>query len=91
MGQGTAEDQRVVLFVRAGCHLCEEAREVLVGVAASTGWGWQEVDIDAASRQERLVERYGELVPVVTVDGVRQGYWRLDAGRIVRALSAGTR
>ncbi|MDD9206130.1 glutaredoxin family protein, partial [Georgenia sp. 10Sc9-8] len=34
-----------------------------------------------------LVDRYGELVPVVTVDGVQQGYWQIDAGRVRRALA----
>ena len=39
---------RVVLYGRAGCHLCDEAREVVRTVCAETGAGWTEVDIDAA-------------------------------------------
>lgn len=81
----TPDDPRVVLYVRSGCHLCEDARAVVSEVAAEAGAPWAEVDIDAAE----LTTTYGELVPVVTVDGVRQGYWRLDAGRLRRAL-AGT-
>lgn len=96
MDEGTpprrAASCRVVLYVRSGCHLCEEAREVLAQVispatqAVLPGQGWEEVDIDTGPESADLVERYGELVPVVTVDGVQQGYWRLDAARIRRAL-----
>jgi glutaredoxin len=84
----TATADRVVLYVRAGCHLCEVARDLVAGLAQEGGTGWREVDIDA-SDDPTLARRYGELVPVVTVDGVQQGYWRLDADRLRRALTAG--
>ncbi|WP_024286860.1 glutaredoxin family protein [Cellulomonas sp. KRMCY2] len=80
---------RVVLYGRAGCHLCEPARAVVAAAAAEAGVGWLEVDIDTAPDSEALVDRYGELVPVVTVDGVQQGYWRLDRSRLLRALAGG--
>ena len=79
-------DSRVVLYGRAGCHLCDEARAIVAEVAAQTGQTWSEVDIDAAPESATLVGRYGDLVPVVTVDGVQQGFWRIDAGRLRRAL-----
>ncbi|WP_421734797.1 glutaredoxin family protein [Cellulomonas sp.] len=83
---------RVVLYGRAGCHLCDEAREVVRAVCAETGDEWTEVDIDAASVPgssvgRDLVDELGELVPVVEVDGVRQGYWRIDAARLRRTLT----
>ncbi|WP_188037132.1 glutaredoxin family protein [Actinotalea sp. JY-7885] len=81
--------ERVVLYVRSGCHLCEVARDVVAPVAAEAGAGVSEIDIDTAPDAAELVERYGELVPVVVVDGVQQGYWRIDAGRVRRALAAG--
>ena len=75
---------RVVLYVRAGCHLCDAARDVVADAAGRAGAGWAEVDVDT---DPALVERYGELVPVVTVDGVQQGYWRIDGSRLDRALA----
>lgn len=36
---------------------------------------------------QSLAERYGDLVPVVHVDGVRRGYWRLDRDRLRAALA----
>jgi hypothetical protein len=88
-----ASPARVVLFVRAGCHLCDEARALVVQVCAESGETWTEVDID--SPDSPLVNgahaaggEYDELVPVVEVDGIRQGYWRIDAQRLRRALVA---
>ncbi|HEX5332015.1 MAG TPA: glutaredoxin family protein [Cellulomonas sp.] len=85
---------RVVLFGRAGCHLCTEARALVAQVCAETGEAWTEIDIDAPGApvlpSGRLVlDEYSELVPVVEVDGVRQGYWRIDAARLRRVLAAG--
>ena len=77
---------RVILYVRQECHLCDAARAVVAEVAAATGVTWSEVDVD---EDPRVAAVYGELVPVVTVDGVQQGYWRLDARRVRRAVEAG--
>ena len=73
----------VVLYGRAGCHLCDQAMTMLGRLREDTGENFVEVDIGA---DDALRERYGELVPVVTVDGVQQGYWRIDAGRVRAAL-----
>ncbi|MPV38239.1 glutaredoxin family protein [Georgenia subflava] len=75
---------RVVLYGRAGCHLCDQARTMLQRMETETGEAFTEVDIDT---DDALREQYGELVPVVTVDGVQQGYWRIDAGRVRAALA----
>lgn len=80
---------RVVLFSRAGCHLCEAARAVVQDEAARAGTTWREVDVDNDTLPGRDLGEYGELVPVVEVDGVRQGYWQIDAQRVRRALAAG--
>lgn len=86
---GAAPAARVVLYGRPGCHLCDEAREVVRAVCDELAVGWREIDVDAAPTPpggRPLAQEYGELVPVVEVDGVRRGYWRIDAGRLRRAL-----
>lgn len=79
---------RVVLYGRAGCHLCAAAREVVTAAAEAAGTGWVEIDIDAVAADDggALQRQYGEDVPVVLVDGVQQGYWRIDPSRIAAAL-----
>jgi glutaredoxin len=81
---------RVVLYGRAGCHLCEEARTVVADVTAETGDTWTEVDVDRAAADDggALQREYGEQVPVVTVDGVPRGFWRIDPSRLRKALAA---
>jgi len=84
----TDDAARVVLYGRAGCHLCDAAREVVATVAAAAGAGWVEVDVDVAAADDggALQREYGEQVPVVLVDGVPRGFWRIDADRLAKAL-----
>ncbi|MFV0286468.1 MAG: glutaredoxin family protein [Demequina sp.] len=73
---------RVVLYTRPGCHLCDEARPV-VAAACGRSVAWEEVDISADAA---LTERYGEQIPVVTVDEAVVGFWRIDPARVKAAL-----
>lgn len=79
-----SETARITLVVRQGCHLCEQAREVVVDVADELGVGWQQVDVDADAE---LLARYGEEVPVVLVDGARHAVVRVDPARLRQALA----
>jgi glutaredoxin len=53
---------RLTLYGRPGCHLCDDAREVLLRVGAP----FDEVDIES---DDALFKRYLERIPVVAVDG----------------------
>jgi glutaredoxin len=68
-------DHRITLFTRAGCHLCDDARAALAGLAGELGVRWQEFDVDA---DVELRGEYGDLVPVVLVDGVEHAYLGID-------------
>ena len=57
----------VRLYARPDCHLCDEAREELLAIrAAGAEFRLEEVDID---REDGLLRRYLERIPVVEVDG----------------------
>ena len=56
----------VVLFGRAGCHLCDVARETILAVRERGGFAFEEVDIDTS---DALIRDYGYRVPVVRIDG----------------------
>lgn len=84
-----APTARAVLYTRAGCHLCDDARTVVRDVCAEAGATWAEVDVDGpgtAPDGRPLADAYGELVPVVLVDGRRAGYWQIDEHRLAEAL-----
>jgi Glutaredoxin-like domain (DUF836) len=59
---------RPTLYVRSGCHLCEEA-SVLLDEMLGIG-GWDAVDIET---DDDLLVRYAHRVPVLLVDGIERG------------------
>jgi glutaredoxin len=73
----------VSVVTRRGCHLCEDAESVVDRLARELGFCWNAVDVDQ-SRQ--LQDAYGDRVPVILLDGVEHGYWRVEEDRLRRAL-----
>ena len=74
---------RVSLLSRPGCHLCDDAREVIARVAGELGVGWTERDITASQDDLR---QYADMVPVTFIDGVQHDFWRVDEARLRKAL-----
>ena len=70
--------RRVTLYGRQGCHLCDEAREVLDRV----GEPYDEVNIE---EDDDLHRRYLERIPVIAVDGTEAFDFFVDE-RALRAL-----
>jgi hypothetical protein len=75
---------RVTLYGRPGCHLCDNAREVIIRVCDELGEHFTEVDIDT---DPALVDRFGDEIPVTYVDGRQHDFWRVDEGRLRAALT----
>ena len=75
----------ITLLSRPGCHLCDEARAVIARVADELGVAWTERDITESQQDLR---DYGEMIPVTLIDGVQHDFWRVDEGRLRRALDA---
>lgn len=67
----------IEFYTRPGCTLCDEGRKVLKRVCGDLPWSEINVDDDPA-----LVATYGELVPVVEVDGVRVAQWHIEEDRL---------
>jgi glutaredoxin len=53
---------QLVLYGRAGCHLCEEMLAGLEALEPELGFSLSVIDVDASPQ---LAERYGSLVPVL--------------------------
>lgn len=77
--------ERVVLLTRRGCHLCETALAVIEPIAAAAGHRVALVDID---ENPEMVTRYGDLVPVVVVDGRVHATWRVQPQAFAAAIGA---
>jgi glutaredoxin len=76
--------ERVMLYGRPGCHLCDDARAVVQQVCAELGVGFAEVDI---TTDPELMREYGEQIPVTFVDGRQHDFWRVDPDRLRKALA----
>ena len=74
----------VTMYARDGCHLCDEARELILGLRATDGpIELREIDIDA---DETLLAKYLERIPVIEIEGVVVTELEPDADAITRAL-----
>ena len=76
---------RITLLSRPGCHLCDEARTVIAGVAAELGVGWEDRDISESAAD---LAQYSDMIPVTFVDGVQHDFWQVSADRLRSALLA---
>lgn len=81
-GMSTA-DPRVVVYVRPGCHLCENAVAIIDQVCAEVGATYAEQDI---SGSPDLLSEYGEQIPVTFVDGEQHDFWHVNPARLRAAL-----
>jgi len=76
---------RVVLYTRAGCCLCERARDVIVRVRRRVAFELAERDIES---DEALLRAYMERIPVVSIDGVEAFELFVEEAAFEHALAA---
>jgi glutaredoxin len=76
----------VTLYHAPGCHLCERARDTLVGLQEELGFELAAVDI---SGDAELEARYREWLPVVELDGERAFVYFVPPEAFRRRLSVG--
>lgn len=65
----------LTVYVRQGCHLCEDMLADLRDMQARHGFGLHTVDIDA---EAALVARYGTRVPVLCAGERELSHYFLD-------------
>jgi glutaredoxin len=78
----------VVLYARPGCHLCDEARQVILRVRRRAAFTFDEIDIET---DDELVREYGIRIPVVAVDGEERFEIAVDAVELERLVRVGSR
>ena len=78
----------ITLIGRDECHLCDEARGVITQVVSETaGVEFEEVGLDDNPLWQEL---YGELIPVVLVNGQEHAHWRVDKAQLQQAIQDAT-
>jgi glutaredoxin len=75
----------VTLYTRVGCHLCDEAKQVLETARRGTDFVLEVIDIDQDTGLRKL---YNEEVPVVTINGRKSFKYRVDGQELFRKLAA---
>ena len=71
-------------YTTQGCHLCEEAEEILAVLRKRYMFALEVIDIAA---EAELVEKYGLSIPVLlNTENQRHLYWPFDADKIVTLL-----
>jgi glutaredoxin len=78
--------RRVTFYTRPGCHLCEQAEELLTDLRRDYDVHLTSIDITA---DLSLYERYKYEIPVVVVEGGGTVAGRIDERLLRHALNAG--
>ena len=73
---------RATLYVREGCHLCEEASVLLDEMLGTDGWD----AVDIASDDDLLVQ-YAHRIPVLTVHGAERAELVITRPDVEEALA----
>jgi glutaredoxin len=68
---------------RADCTPCVRAKADIERICGELGVPWSVEDVDA---DPELRVEYGDRVPVILIDGVEHGYWKVEEDRFRRAL-----
>jgi glutaredoxin len=76
---------QLTLYGKPGCHLCEEARDVVLEVQERRPFELEEVDI---TRDPALEALYRERIPVVAIDGEEALELVIEAAELERCLAS---
>jgi Glutaredoxin-like domain (DUF836) len=74
----------VVLYMRDGCHLCEDALVIVERVRGRVPFELEQRDIES---DDELFKRYLERIPVVEIDGEEAFELFVDEQQFERRLS----
>ena len=75
--------KHVIIYSRPGCHLCDEAKAVIMGAGCSDQFTLEEVNIES---DEELLRKYKYDIPVIAIDGVERFIHRVDGRDFIRVI-----
>jgi hypothetical protein len=75
---------QVTVMTRQGCHACSLAEADVERICSDLGVPWSAEDVD---QDPELRAEYGDRVPVILIDDVEHGYWKVEEDRLRAALA----
>lgn len=73
------------IYSKPDCCLCDVAKERLLELQVELGFALEEIDISTAPE---LLDRYGEIIPLVELAGEELCRYRVNKKRVRRQLLA---
>ena len=73
----------VTIYTRPGCHLCEDAKEIMLPLLAEFGAILREVNID---EDHELMQRFGHDIPVILIGEHKAAKHHVDREQFRRQL-----
>src|SRR5215813_14557862 len=78
-----SQKRRVTIYSKPGCHLCDEAKEVIRQAGHDDLFELEEVNIESDAE---LQARYRFEIPVIMINGVEAFRYRLTKEAFIRRL-----
>ena len=82
-----SEGIKLTVFIRSGCHLCEDLLLQLQDLKQRHPFDFKTFDVDS---DPHLAKRYGHLVPVVMLGDEQICHYFLDQAALLQALGSTT-
>ena len=73
----------VTIYSRLGCHLCDDAENVLESMREELNFEIEVINID---EDAELVKLYSDQVPVIHIDGIHHDFYKVDSLRFKSSL-----
>jgi glutaredoxin len=78
------ESIQIEIYSRPGCHLCDEARQVIAPFVRRYSINVTVTDVDSDAALQRA---YGSEIPVIMINGKEAFRHRVDAASLERKLN----
>jgi glutaredoxin len=76
---------QVTLYTRAGCCLCDDAKQVISAARQSADFDYAEIDIDG---DPDLVRLYSHEVPVITINRRKVFKYKVNINDFLKKVAA---
>ena len=75
---------KVVIYSRPGCHLCDEAKQIIAAAGRADEYTLDEINIES---DPDLINRYQHDIPVITINGIETFRHRLTVEQFKSAIA----